>query len=543
VSIVALVGAALLWRRPVPDVAPPSAAVRLGNEGCGRCHAQTMAAWGVSEHAQHMAPPSPEFVKGDFEGDNVYAFEGTRSRMFREGPAWRMEYTDPDGRTEVHDIVYALGSSRHQVYLSAEPDGRLQVLPTYWNSEEGRWRDAREGTVDGPSPTPTDAPQYWRNYGRTFNRHCMECHSSFPEKNFDATSYRYASEFDPTISCEACHGPSRGHEERWRAAPAGHDSGGTSTGLLSLGALELEPSIGICAACHALKRTYAAGFVPGDEFYDFFAPDVWDAKFFQVDGRVATLAYRFAEYMQNGCFQRSERKMDCSWCHPPHDLVSTRGRTVVESNAICTSCHLGHKTRLGAHTHHRPESEGSRCVSCHMPAVKLKIRMTVRDHTIGSPLPELTRRFGVPNACTGCHEDQPVAWAEEYVTAWYGQTEHYRSYRARLVERAETLDAVFAGRPPPVDVLISWLDDLEASLVERASAAKFLVKAPKSQAARDALLRHRKDPHPLVRFNVVGALANFPDTRYAIYEALADERRIVRVAAFESLWVNEPAIM
>ncbi|MEZ4467439.1 MAG: ammonia-forming cytochrome c nitrite reductase subunit c552 [bacterium] len=175
-----------------------------------------------------------------------------------------------------------------------------------------------------------------------------------------------------------------------------------------------------CAACHAAKRIYAEGFDPGDSFSTGSSP-MWQVRErYYVDGRSSTLNYRYVDYMQNGCFRRTTRTMDCGFCHPPHGLESTADRTVQAGNALCTQCHLEHKTALVAHTHHRPESEGSRCVACHMPPMDLDLRMTVRDHTINSPLPELTRQYGVPNACAHCHADQPVAWAEAAVERWFG---------------------------------------------------------------------------------------------------------------------------
>ena len=36
-----------------------------------------------------------------------------------------------------------------------------------------------------------------------------------------------------------------------------------------------------------------------------------------------------------------------------------------------------------------------------------------RDHTFQPPVPELTARYGVPNACTTCHEDKSPEWAAE----------------------------------------------------------------------------------------------------------------------------------
>src|SRR5690606_11319128 len=113
----------------------------------------------------------------------------------------------------------------------------------------------------------------------------------------------------------------------------------------------------------------------------------------------------YVEFMQSRCFRGpGGDRMDCTYCHHPHD-GPTAARTVKESNAMCTGCHREHAVRLTEHTHHPAESDGSRCVECHMPRVELDVAMTVHDHTIGSPLPALTARYGAPNACGNCHAD------------------------------------------------------------------------------------------------------------------------------------------
>ncbi|MEZ4474194.1 MAG: ammonia-forming cytochrome c nitrite reductase subunit c552 [bacterium] len=510
----------------------------VGEGACQRCHPAAYAAWEKSVHAKNMAIPTPETVIGDF-GDVEYRFQGTRSRMFRRDGAWLMAYTDVKGRTETLRVDRTLGIKRHQAYLHARPDGRLQVLPTYWNQEERAWRDAVEGPVPGDAPLPTTHVAYWNNYGRTFNLACLDCHASQPRKGYDPATNQYASTFEPAIGCEACHGPASEHVARWdrleRDAPET---------LAKTGLADLDESIERCAACHAAKRIYAEGFDPGDSFYDWFIPDVWQVRErYYVDGRSSTLNYRYVDYMQNGCFRRTTRTMDCGFCHPPHGLESTADRTVQAGNALCTQCHLEHKTALVAHTHHRPESEGSRCVACHMPPMDLDLRMTVRDHTINSPLPELTRQYGVPNACAHCHADQPVAWAEAAVERWFGGQAHFEGYRARLRDRAQVLSQVFGGGEVPVDRLVAWLDDPERSIIERASAGNFLGSARGNGRALAALLRHRHDAHPLVRFYVVDGLSgHLPASATALREALADPRRVIRVRAYEALHLFDPSL-
>lgn len=520
--------------------APPAAEGYAGSESCAPCHPAEHARWRESLHARNMVRPSAETVVAPFPA--VYEYAGTRSEMRRTGDAWEMVYTDPDGRTETLSINYVLGVARHQAFVHREPDGRLQVLPTWWNVPEARWQDSREGPVDGPTPLPTDDPAYWRNYRRTFNRACLECHGSQPDKRYDAESGRYDSRFDPAINCEACHGPGAAHNEAWRTLrPEAGGSADKVKGLVRFGELGLEQRIEVCAACHAGKRVYADGYQPGDPFFDYFAPEVWQAGMFYADGRSSSLTYRYVEYMQNRCFRGPEgARMDCGYCHPPHDPPAAP-QTVKQINAMCTGCHREHAVRLEAHTHHPPESEGSRCVECHMPRVALDLRMTVHDHTIGSPLPLLTTRHGAPNACGNCHAQEGPEWAQRHVDTWFGERPRYRAWRDRMLERAEVLSAVFGGGPVPVATLSRWLDDPSRSVIERASAARFLGDAAQDPATCATLRRHLDDTHPLVRFYVVDALPRCRDLA-ALRAALTDARRVVRVRAYEALRVLAPEV-
>ena len=75
---------------------------------------------------------------------------------------------------------------------------------------------------------------------------------------------------------------------------------------------------------------------------------------------------------------------------------------------------------LRAHTFHAPESEGSRCINCHMSDVNWRMLVRRRDHTFRPPNPEMTASFGVPNACTACHDDKTPEWASKQMDEWWG---------------------------------------------------------------------------------------------------------------------------
>ena len=41
------------------------------------------------------------------------------------------------------------------------------------------------------------------------------------------------------------------------------------------------------------------------------------------------------------------------------------------------------------------------------------------DHSLRVPRPDLSMKFGTPNACNGCHEDKSAGWAAQIVDHWF----------------------------------------------------------------------------------------------------------------------------
>lgn len=95
-----------------------------------------------------------------------------------------------------------------------------------------------------------------------------------------------------------------------------------------------------------------------------------------------------------------------------------------------------------------------------------------------------------------------------------------------------------------MSTLVGWLDDPARSIIERASAARFLAEAGRDPDACAALVRHAGDPDPLVRFWVIYSIARCTGeaTRRVLRDALDDPRRVVRVRAYENLHFLEPEV-
>jgi len=237
-------------------------------------------------------------------------------------------------------------------------------------------------------------------------------------------------------------------------------------------------------------------------------------------------------------------------------VEKTDGTRTRESDALCTQCHIepgriGQAGRSGlfagsadawsAHTHHAPESQGSRCIECHMSDVNWRLFTRRRDHTFQPPVPELTARFGVPNACTTCHENRSPEWAAKTMDEWYGNQERRRA----VVRLSDTMYRAGTGDAEVLPEVARLAADRSHGTLIRASAAEFagqlLAKSHTAAAATvNLIIGAAADREPAVRITAVRALSQLslisdPRVTSVIAAHLNDDSRLVRVSAAEAL--------
>ncbi|HEY4611575.1 MAG TPA: tetratricopeptide repeat protein, partial [Bacteroidota bacterium] len=162
------------------------------------------------------------------------------------------------------------------------------------------------------------------------------------------------------------------------------------------------------------------------------------------DGRVRTFAYQ-ETHLFSDCYLNGS--MTCVSCHDPHSQhyrdINKRPLVGRFDDGQCTGCHASKLADIRQHTHHAPESEGSRCVSCHMPylqhpEVGKKLRFARSDHTIAIPRPLFDASWDLENACAQCHQNYSVQVLEETVNEWYGAMKPHKPIVDGLV-RAQTV--------------------------------------------------------------------------------------------------------
>lgn len=457
----------------------------VGSAACQRCHDAQFDQWTKSLHVRMTRPVAQALIVGDFTPGTSFSSHGRTYRIETKDARRYITVQEGDDEPTRYEVQYTLGAKRFQGYLTTLPGGRLYVLPAMWSVEQRRWVDWKEIT---PVPDGVhDLKQVW-------NVVCFNCHATNLVQGYDASRHAYDTTWTELgIACEACHGPGRAHvalADAWAADPTSKPAYDTSASnrdlsrLLKIFSPRTAPERAIydtCAYCHGNKQNRFVGFVPGDRYEDFALPFLVSEPMppndrqgeFWPDGRPSRFN-RSQALAMSGCFVKAQ--IACTNCHSAHGTRNPNSLKVditkgANGDLLCTQCHR--ELTLPAveqHTHHRAASEGSRCINCHMAPVNWRLLLRKRDHTFAPPVPELTARYGEPNACTSCHEDRTPEWAAATMDAWYGNT----TTRAAVVARSDAFYLAGAGDTAALSALYPLALDRGLSFILRASAVEFI---------------------------------------------------------------------
>lgn len=521
--------------RPEEDSRAIAGEGYLGAESCKECHQEEYDLWSHSAHARAMTEATPEFVRGDFVTDTTHTYDGVSYTMFRRDESFYIRAPTRGGSPEDFLVHYTLGARQHETYLTRLPDGRVQVLPVYWDLIENRWYDAAEGTLEfGRALTPDDW-LFWANQGRTWNDRCFDCHASQMRKNYDLKTDTYDTVVgDLSINCETCHGPGETHTVFWRQAltdPNPDSEARKDASLIRATSLSPAKQVEICAQCHATKTPIRNGYKPGDHFLDYFEINLLDdADSFWPDGLVKKLAYPYLQFAGSQCFQKAD--LTCTGCHANHgsdmpvELTADPG-----SGALCARCHPNVMVDVKAHTFHKLTSKGSDCKACHMPGMFLNY-LTVTDHRLAAPVPEVTVRLGIPNSCNQaeCHSGESAEWASEKAADWWGD------YQTDRVDRAQAIAWGRKRDPRGLPGLIKIVKDGELDPLLRAGAVTLIGKIGE-ESALPTVITALSDTNQVVRSRAAlasGAIGH-PQVIPALKPLAGDSVYSVRIRAAFSL--------
>jgi predicted CXXCH cytochrome family protein len=513
-------------------------------ERCVACHAEEHRAWTGSHHDLAMQPATEETVLGDFD-DAVFERYGVTTRFFREDGAYQVETEGPDGEPTVYEVRYVFGIDPLQQVLLDFGGGRLQVLSVCWDVQAKRWFHVYD------EPIPHGDPLHWTGPFQNWNYMCAECHSTELRRGFDLATNTYDTTWkEIDVGCQACHGPGSEHVA-WaeRVGEGGVWSPDDPKGLVvDLGAADPQVQVDACARCHSRRNLVNGEYEHGRPLLDHYDPELLVAPLYHADGQILDEVYVYGSFVQSRMHRKGVR---CTDCHDPHTT-----RLKQEGNAVCVRCHqtsppeefpsLAKRAYDGpAHHHHEPDTPGSSCVDCHMPATTYMQVDPRRDHSFRVPRPDLTEAVGVPNACNGCHETESAAWAVEQIRAWSDAsglgTPHF----------ATTLAAARRGAAKALPRLLELAADGARPAIVRATALREMQRFG-DRRVLDALRRAAEDPEGLVRAAAVDGVNGLiprgapPEGMRLKVEILAprlsDPLRLVRTEAARGL-ASVPAVL
>lgn len=515
---------------PVPGAAGGSTADGprfVGSEACRDCHADQFDSWITTAHAESLEEMSEEVAIGDFHGRPIEA-DGMAFTPYRDGDDYRIRVEGrgilPDGDHRVDRVV---GRVFEQAYLTVDERGAWRLLPLSWSRQRDAWNvthqilaeiGGREG--DG-RVTDTRAT--------VFNDGCANCHATDYDAGYDLETDTYHSTvLEGSVSCESCHGPGREHVA-WHEASRGAEGYAESDARLLHPYLDLDPQeqSDSCGRCHYLHEwRFPIDPDPRTPHHALATSQNRDAVGFFADGRLKGLNYTGSTMAWSKCVTVGE--MSCLTCHDMHGGKRWAMRYDEHSPEQCASCHADIVAEPEAHSHHQTVS----CVDCHMPRHLEGVLASLRDHSLTSPEPELTERFGadvVPNACSECHEEEGVAWNRRWREEWWGPTDSQLVADVGLVVGLRQ-----APLQVPLEPLIEVALDPERRRFFRLTAGQALATRP---SPTEVIRRLLADDDQEMRVTIVEALAVYPRRPLAfdLEARLDDHDRNVRIEAAYAL--------
>ncbi len=516
----------------------------VGSGQCADCHSNEYQQWQGSHHDLAMQPANADTVLGDFS-DVEFKHQGVTTRFFREGERFMFRTEGADGQYQDFEVSYTFGVYPLQQYLVPFPGGRLQSFTVAWDARPVAEGGQRWFHLYPDEQIAYDDELHWTGLNQNWNFMCGECHSTGFEKRYDPDDKSYASHWtEVNVSCEACHGPASGHiewtESRKPTKNAGlifalsqsrqwkfDGAGVTATLNKSLDGMNHRAEIETCAVCHSRSAKISEPYQQGRPVHDSHSVSLLRDNLYFADGQIDDEVYVYGSFLQSKMYQQG---VTCSDCHNPHTL-----ELKAEGDGTCLQCHSGSQFAVKEHHQHPPESDGARCVSCHMPDKTYMVVDPRRDHSFRIPRPDLSDSLGTPNACTQCHTDQSNQWASGKIADWYLEPKTgYQRYaqalfaaRAQLASAAPALQQLImdSGQPAiaratALSHMGAWLDQQtlnavdqalgDASPMVRAAALSALEAAP-AEVRLPRAVSLANDPIRSVRNEAGRLLADLPD--------------------------------
>ncbi|HAH55222.1 MAG TPA: hypothetical protein DCM02_08070 [Flavobacterium sp.] len=491
----------------------------VGDQSCKKCHSTEYGEWKQSHHYMSMLPPNDSTVKGDFN-NITFTADGVSSRFYKKGKKFYIYTEGDDGKNHEFEVKYIFGFTPLQQYLVQFPEGRLQVPRLSWDVNKKKWFNQYAG-----QKIPSHDWLHWTGNAQNWNTMCATCHSTNLRKNYDVKTDTYKTSYAViNVSCESCHGAGKQHID---FINGDYKSGERVVGSfmkLAKKSKQIE-ELNTCAPCHARISEINGSHIESKEILDNYIPQIPDTEFYHADGQVDDEDYIYTSFLQSRMYHKG---VTCSTCHNPHSVKLKR-----IGNQTCTLCHIPTKYDVPSHTFHKKGTPAAECKNCHMPG-KLYMGNDLRhDHSFRVPRPDLSVKYGTPNACSNCHKDKSEKVLAEAIIKWYGPKRVY--HFAEDLIPGSRIDAESEKH------LTNLIDNKFVPKIIKATATFYLGSIP-TQSSLNVILARLASNDSQNRYRALRSLASFPSENWieAVGPLLSDKVRAVRIAAAD-LYISIPS--
>ncbi len=494
---------------------------------CASCHADEVSKWHTSDHYKSMGNMDSDFIMGDFTNVTIKHHFQT-ARFYQSGSNYLVDLTE-QGQTQTYPIQHTFGHYPLQQYLVPTDSGALQVLPFSWDSRSKDKGGQKWFPIYADEDVKKQDRLHWQQPLLNWNGMCADCHSDGLKRNYDLASNQFSTEYDHiNVGCQSCHGKMNADHEKTAKAVKKQSS---TTGAWQrnhgdivakwVGEKRDNQFMDTCFACHSLRSPLNDGIDTNKGFLDQFNPDLLSRNMYFPDGQIKEEVYVYGSFMQS---KMHAAGVNCLDCHDKHTM-----KTKAKGNSLCLQCHNPETYQQVAHTRHDLNSDGGQCVNCHMPERTYMGVDPRRDHSFIIPRPELSINFGVPNACTSCHEDKNNQWAATSIKQWGASKNPLSKNQLQYIELQHN------GFLPLADHL-KLANSNDLSVIKRASVIALLPNS--SKAINDQIAKTWiNSQEPLMRLAVanIGYLLPEPDRLKSYSKLLKDPVKAIRVAAASNL--------
>ncbi|GEM_PF-170661 len=371
------------------NVAFAGVAHYTGSTSCKTCHSDLYERWSKTPMANVVRDPRehPDAIIPD------------------------LSKPDPLVKFTVDDVALVYGSIWKQRYFKKVGDDYF-VLPAQWDVTHKKWKPYVVKDDWWVAHYPPD------NFQRPTSTLCDGCHSvNYNVQNKTVTEWN--------VGCERCHGPGSEHVKQ-----------PTSSNIVNSARLGYVPANDACIQCHSqgrpLENPIAGKYYDWPVGYDVTKKlsDYWSLEEHKLGETSFT---HFADgtahknRMQGNDFVQSlmyTHGVTCFTCHEVHG-TEYNANLRKPANVLCLDCHGPsspngpHAPTIAQHTHHKPDSAGNECISCHMPKIAQTLGdVNVRSHTFRFVTAAMSESLKIPNACNVCHTDKSTKWATDALTTW-----------------------------------------------------------------------------------------------------------------------------